>query len=1187
MKQQTPAEIIADAEAGLVASHALLERPPMLVAPTTASKFNTLSLSLSPLACSSLKDAAFEFDSSFPKPNVTPILARLPALREKHKQAGKLPLLALFGHADPTGDDEYNKKLSGRRATSIYALLTRRTDLWEQLHQQPAGGDDWKSKNFVAFMKDNLPPGTPAPATREETFKAYMDAICPFTLAKQDFLGRGADGGGKVDFQGCSEFNPMMVLTVEDNKGPKDVRDADNTPNRRVVIFLFHPGIPVSVGAWPCPRVKEGTAACRKRFFANGDARRAAGTTRRKYSDKQNTFACRFYDEFARFSPCEGGVAPLPLAGHIFANFDLIEGGQNVDKKEDRRKRRILRPGAILLPNLDIDEDPAKPRARLGKLDAIDDEKINDGDDETEPTNFKIAEPGTPVGNASRIVLEVDEADSKRIRIWHVPKGKTLKQGVVVIGPGKGNRFVVQDRAKKMPPNGWEEEFFVEALTLGGDVDSGSGADFRPAPKDLAPPPPGARRTPLPDTSGGSAEKPDVNNSDTGKSTYPNDKRHEDKDKAARVAGDVWLNLIHEAGGAPSPELRDAGLITIAPWIMLWNTLPTIRVYVVSFERLPRPIDFTDSMRLENHSTLWDLNMALFLAGRTLPPDSDTRQRILATDAKQIRTLNEAAFWVVSSDRSGHDAFIQDQFEVGYCFAPHNSMHVAVNLPRVMDLGGATTRREMSIWILEDLPHAGLALYNGLAATRKNGPNLEINFPEDGVTFGGNLEVSPPILKPMAADLPAGAAGPAMKKHRKAPFGKMILGDSKERPVTDPMRRFLQAQKVQPVLPLDTSWLSVGHVDEFMSFVRANTAAGFKVPFASAFAMNEFLDAVIDVNRDATMHAGCYHAIPGKPTEYAEVSVEMFRLLNAADANLIDSTKLVPIRDRLNKALLLAEDDCVPIPVYFKPQTPDPEDPSAKVRHLAESVDTVNMLVVDKSLIIPRPFGPRMTVDEATKVLTQAFKEIFSAKLFGSTVPDVKLPDEKEHFFWARPGESLKAIGMYFARPQTDAKTAGRIRRELMAKLQKLTAANFDPNNPNWNLQPLGRPAVDAVRTMVRAILRENVGSGVTPAVGGILQNLTPIATPFGADFIFDEWMRIRIPDDTVDVMEAYLISVLEPTGNSVHFVSSFETLHSLSGEVHCGTNTIRRNPEFAAEFKTRWWDKGIYDPDFDATYSI
>ena len=45
------------------------------------------------------------------------------------------------------------------------------------------------------------------------------------------------------------------------------------------------------------------------------------------------------------------------IGARLHANFDRQEGGQNVDSADDsRRGPRLLRPGAIILPNLDIDE---------------------------------------------------------------------------------------------------------------------------------------------------------------------------------------------------------------------------------------------------------------------------------------------------------------------------------------------------------------------------------------------------------------------------------------------------------------------------------------------------------------------------------------------------------------------------------------------------------------------------------------------------------------------------------------------------------------------------------------------------------------------------------------------------------------------------------------------------------------
>jgi hypothetical protein len=120
------------------------------------------------------------------------------------------PALSVFGHADPVGDDEYNKALSGRRARAIYALFTRDTAIWSEL----AGAEAWPPAAF-AMMQDRtaLPAGTP----RDALFRAYMDAIChradgtPFAVDRTGFLGRGADPGGKADVQGCRPRNPQRA----------------------------------------------------------------------------------------------------------------------------------------------------------------------------------------------------------------------------------------------------------------------------------------------------------------------------------------------------------------------------------------------------------------------------------------------------------------------------------------------------------------------------------------------------------------------------------------------------------------------------------------------------------------------------------------------------------------------------------------------------------------------------------------------------------------------------------------------------------------------------------------------------------------------------------------------------------------------------------------------------------------
>ena len=323
-----------DSEFGKAASHPPAETQPFLVAPTSAQDFNTLSIDIIPVACLSLHDILFDFGSSFVNESVKTILSELPPLRASHKnKRGDPPLLSIFGHTDPVGDDEYNKVLSGRRALAIHALLTHDVPKWKSLldHPHPSGGDNWRADNVPAKMRRSTGSST---GNENELIANYMKLLCPFQLTPQDFLGRGTDAGGKADFQGCGEFNPLLLLTrTENDTLPKEARNDQNQPNRRVVVYLFRAGTKINPALWPCPRASEPTAGCRTRFFGpprTGDQRREPGAVRRKHIvfriaglDVVDTFACRFYSRVCRLSPCEKPViSGAPLEVTVFVDPD-------------------------------------------------------------------------------------------------------------------------------------------------------------------------------------------------------------------------------------------------------------------------------------------------------------------------------------------------------------------------------------------------------------------------------------------------------------------------------------------------------------------------------------------------------------------------------------------------------------------------------------------------------------------------------------------------------------------------------------------------------------------------------------------------------------------------------------------------------------------------------------------------
>ena len=333
---------------GVSAKHPASNLFPIFVAPSFAGKGkNTIRMELIPVACWKLNDVRFAFNSSFVLPETRNEFIELMQLRVEHAGAP----FSVFGHADPVGDDGYNKKVSGHRADSIYAVLTRDTARWEKLYL--AGGTDegWGiasiqrmlvalgfepgpltgTKNtkttqaIQKFQNDSglTVDGIAGPKTRVKLFAAYMDFLCPQTVAKTEFLARGTDPKGKGDVQGCSEFNPVMVLSKDEQKElslseNREARDAANSGNRRVMVLLFRPGTVVPADKWPCPRTEEGTGGCRKRFWSDGDFRRSPQLLEREFGKSQDTFACRFYHRLVVASPCEG-VLPNELLESRFA----------------------------------------------------------------------------------------------------------------------------------------------------------------------------------------------------------------------------------------------------------------------------------------------------------------------------------------------------------------------------------------------------------------------------------------------------------------------------------------------------------------------------------------------------------------------------------------------------------------------------------------------------------------------------------------------------------------------------------------------------------------------------------------------------------------------------------------------------------------------------------------------------
>jgi len=394
-------------DGGTAGDHVVPKRTPFRVAPATQNEFDCIISPLIPIACWRVDDVRFDFGSSFVVPEAAREFAVLAELREKHKKDDPrastgttlYPPLSIFGHADPVGDDDLNKRLSGRRATAVYATLTRKAALWEDLYSNVQCGDRWGVRSvqmmllalgflsgpvdgdagpqtraaLTQFQHANGLPGggQPDSHTRIKLFSQYMDFLCGDNLKLdpvEDFLARNSDASGKGDRQGCGEFNPVLLFSQQDEDRyaqakSKNARNQANGPNRRVVALLFRPGSRVLPGRWPCPSVDEGVGGCKKRFWSDGEERRSKHLSDqpRLFEHSADLFACRFYHRLCTGSPCEGVLPifrvrlfdrfgrPVPNAPYSVSGEDLPEVTGTADASGDIIIRNVKRPTSCLI----------------------------------------------------------------------------------------------------------------------------------------------------------------------------------------------------------------------------------------------------------------------------------------------------------------------------------------------------------------------------------------------------------------------------------------------------------------------------------------------------------------------------------------------------------------------------------------------------------------------------------------------------------------------------------------------------------------------------------------------------------------------------------------------------------------------------------------------------------------------
>jgi hypothetical protein len=438
--------------------------------------------------------------------------------------------------------------------------------------------------------------------------------------------------------------------------------------------------------------------------------------------------------------------------------------------------------------------------------------------------------------------------------------------------------------------------------------------------------------------------------------------------------------------------------------------------------------------------------------------------------------------------------------------------------------------------------------------------------------YGGNIEVSPPTDT--------------------APLGKIIIGNSRDEDNNSEMDPsligFLAMQRVQPLVEIDVSWLQVGHVDEIVSFAAYPDASNtFPVVVASPQKAMQILEEAFllntghlsDLNPDKELYGrplttgdsnmgrgphpvtallrGKHWLQVYRPNQSPTVMPpKIYRSMNQYYGDIgLSTRRLYPIpwaddhfynarisvREMLyfgyNSAARVQEKmedvksilgvelggmNVIELPVLFDQYNPEFE------KTIAFTPDLINYQMVNQRVLMPRPYGPRMTFEDAIAVLRRVLDRDYHSYLNRRYFERKGL-----HRTWHWTVDTINELSHV---------STGPYNRPIQVDLEWLAEQFKDGFFPETDLEVIKR----RIRTA-----RSNAGKF------------------FPNGKLRSGWHKVEIPENKIDLFEAYTQIMFEGTGLTIDWIDSWY-YHIRSGGIHCGTNVVRQP---VPSPRTIWWN--------------
>ncbi|OAL46927.1 hypothetical protein IQ07DRAFT_614124 [Pyrenochaeta sp. DS3sAY3a] len=385
----------------------------------------------------------------------------------------------------------------------------------------------------------------------------------------------------------------------------------------------------------------------------------------------------------------------------------------------------------------------------------------------------------------------------------------------------------------------------------------------------------------------------------------------------------------------------------------VWDGSVTVR-----FDVFDGAEEYSDAVALKlapvlTHHHLQTVETLLSTDGNSTDPIQQNFVRQLDDAREAAGIANQMVLFNQSSD-----IWTQDFIEPAYASMPGPEGPIAI---RVI-LRSAQATRTAGRQVFEQLRGPGIGGFQPLSGTGSGFGHREIN------SFG-NLETIPPYVS---------------KSGKKYPAGRIIMGKHFEMLPAKAMLDFLHGQDIQSPLILETGWLLIGHVDEFVQFLPYDNDLGFTIAIAdtrSALKMLKDLQAAGQGGVQAISFEGDVAGMdePGLGETIDQIlSNTTFIGANEYSQRHIDSNLQILLAE-----IPLAPEDVIYVPTLLRDTSfsigagdglPPHTDPIMENERqmMAFYPASINGIVIGHQYFSPKPWGPVVNGTDMLELAVEA-----------------------------------------------------------------------------------------------------------------------------------------------------------------------------------------------------------------------